>query len=68
MTRYQPLLTPSEYTRFAVLMKDLAPYLLLLIVDPTKRNNHRQDRNPAIGRRNLEMILYGCPNATLLFK
>jgi hypothetical protein len=67
MARYSPLLTQSEFTWFCVLMAGLAPYLLLLIVDPAKSNSHRQDRNPAIGRRNLELILYGCPDARPLF-
>jgi hypothetical protein len=67
MARYSPLLTESEFTRFCVLMANLAPYLLLLILDPAKANNHRADRNPAIGRRNLELILYGCPDAKPLF-
>jgi hypothetical protein len=68
MVQYQSLLTESEFTRFAVLMRDLAPYLLLLIVDPTKANNHRRDRNPTIGRQTLEWILYGHPDAVPLFQ
>jgi hypothetical protein len=68
MSNYQSLLSANEFTKFYFLMKNLAPYLLLLIIDPVKANNHRQDRNPAIGRRNLERVLYGSPNATLLFK
>jgi hypothetical protein len=67
MARYAPLLSESEFTRFAILMANLAPYLMLLILDPSKANNHRADRNPAIGRRNLELILYGCPDAKPLF-
>jgi hypothetical protein len=67
MARYAPLLTESEFTRFAVLMRDLAPYLLLLIIDPAKANNHRRDRNPTIGRQTLELILYGHPDAVKLF-
>jgi hypothetical protein len=66
MARYQPLLSPAEFTKFVVLMRDLAPYLLLTI-DPTN-HGHRQDRNPAIGRKNLELILDGCPDAVPLFK
>jgi hypothetical protein len=38
MTHYQSLLSPSEFTRFYYLMKNLAPYLLLLIIDPEKGN------------------------------
>jgi hypothetical protein len=67
MSRYSPLLTESEFTRFCVLMANLAPYLLLLITDPSKANSHRADRNPVIGRRNLELVLYGCPDAKPLF-
>jgi hypothetical protein len=67
MVRYAPLMTEAEFTRFCVLMANLAPYLLLLILDPSKANNHRADRNPTIGRRNLELILYGCPDAKPLF-
>jgi hypothetical protein len=68
MTQYCPLLSNDEFTKFSVLMRDLAPYLLLLIVDPTKANNHRRDRNPTIGRQNLDMILYGHPDARTLFE
>jgi hypothetical protein len=68
MVRYSPLLTEPEFTRFCVLMANLAPYLMLLILDPAKANNHRQDRNPQISRRNLEPILYGCPGAVPLFQ
>jgi hypothetical protein len=68
MAQYAPLLSSAEFTKFVVLMRHLAPYLMLLIIDPAKANNHRQDRNPAIGRRNLEMILYGCPGAVPLFE
>jgi hypothetical protein len=66
MARYSPLLTESEFTRFYILMKNLAPYLLLLITDPKKASNHRQDRNPAISRKNLELILNGDPAAVPL--
>jgi len=67
MVQYSPLLSSTEFTRFVVLMRNLAPYLLLLILDPTKSNNHRKDRNPQITRRNLELVLYGSPAARLLF-
>ena len=60
-------LKPSEFTKFYTLMKDLAPYLLL-IIDPAQGNNHRRDRSPAVGRRNLELILYGSPGAVPLFE
>jgi hypothetical protein len=68
MARYSPLLSGDEFTRFYFLMKDLAPYLLLLITDPAKANNHRRDRNPAIGRQTLKLILYGHPDAQPLFE
>jgi hypothetical protein len=67
MARYSPLMTEPELTRFCILMANLAPYLMLLILDPSKANNHRADRNPVIGRRNLELILYGCPDARPFF-
>jgi hypothetical protein len=44
---------------------NFAPFVLLL-VDPENRSR-RQDRCPAIGRRNLELILYGHPDARPLF-
>jgi hypothetical protein len=67
MARYAPLLAESEFTRFCVLMAGLAPYVLLLILDPSKANSHRADRNPQIGRRSLERVLYGDADAKLLF-
>ena len=66
--RYRELLSDSEFTKFVVFMRNLAPYLLLLIVDPSKANNHRRDRNPTIGRQTLELILYGHPDAVSLFQ
>jgi DNA-directed RNA polymerase specialized sigma24 family protein len=68
MTNYQSLLSLAEFTKFYFLMKNLAPYLLLLIVEPAKNGSHRRDRSPAVDRRNLELILYGCPDAVPLFK
>jgi hypothetical protein len=67
MSQYSPLLSSAEFTKFYILMKNLAPYLLLLILDPSKAGNHRADRNPTIGRRNLELILYGDSSAKPLF-
>jgi len=67
MTGFSELLSPAEFTKFVVLLKNLAPYLLLLVVDPTKANNHRRDRNPTIGRQTLELILSGHPDAVRLF-
>jgi hypothetical protein len=67
MSPYAKLLDAGEFTKFVVLMRDLAPYMVLLILDPAHENNHRRDRNPTIGRRNLELILYGSAEARLLF-
>jgi hypothetical protein len=67
MSPYAKILDASEFTKFVVLMRDLAPYLLLLVLDPAHENNHRRDRNPTVGRRNLELILYGSAKAVPLF-
>jgi len=67
MTRYAELLNSAEFTKFVTLMRDLAPYLLYLIVDPEKKNSHRKDRNPTISRANIELILNGSIGARLLF-
>jgi len=68
MTNYQPLLSPAEFTKFYILMKNLAPYLLLLIIDPAKNGSHRRDRSPTISRKNLELVLNGDPAGILLFQ
>ena len=47
-------------------MRDLAPYPLFLVDSGT--HNRRQDRNQPIGRKNLELILNGCPDAVPVFK
>jgi hypothetical protein len=65
MTRYAPLLDENEFTKFVGLMRNLSPFVLLLI-DPQNRSR-RQDRCPAITRRNLEFILDGHPDAVPLF-
>jgi hypothetical protein len=65
MTQYRPLLSESEFTKFAVLMKGLSPFLLMLI-SPESRSR-RQDRNPPIVRQNLLWILHGHPDAKPLF-
>ena len=65
LTRYAPLMSPAEFTRFVVLMRDLAPYLLL-IVDRDNHNSHRHDRK-TVGRKNVELILNGDPDAVPLF-
>jgi hypothetical protein len=66
MTRYQPLLSEAEFTKFVVLMRGLGPFLLMLI-SPESRSR-RQDRNPAINRENLLWIIQGHPAAVPLFK
>jgi hypothetical protein len=66
MARYRPLLTESEFTKFVVLTLDLGPFVVMLI-DP-ESHSRRQDRNPAIGRKNLEWIINGHPDAVPLFK
>jgi hypothetical protein len=68
MARYKPLLSATEFTKFYFLMKNLAPYLLLLIVDPANNRNHRRDRCPKIDRPTLELILDGDPGARPLFQ
>src|SRR6516165_8014977 len=52
MVRYSSLLSSAEFTRFVVLMRDLAPYLLLII--GSANTNHRRDRSPPISRKNVE--------------
>jgi hypothetical protein len=65
MARYRSLLTESEFTKFVILARNLSPFILMLI-DPASRSR-RQDRNPAIGRRNLEWVIHGHPAAKPLF-
>jgi hypothetical protein len=66
MARYANLMNSDEFTKFVTLMRNLAPYLLL-IINPENRKSHRLDRNPAIGRRNVELIINGDPDAAPLF-
>lgn len=47
MARYAPLMNADEFTKFTVLMRNLAP---------------------AVSRKNIELILYGDPDAVPLFK
>jgi hypothetical protein len=54
-----------EFTKFVVLVRNLSPFVLLL-VDPSNRSR-RQDRCPAVSRRNLEFILNGHPDGRPLF-
>jgi hypothetical protein len=66
MTRYAPLMSvPVEFSKFVVLMRDLAPYVLL-IVDRENNNSHRHDRK-TVGRKNIELILNGNRDARPLF-
>lgn len=65
IARYAALMDAEEFTRFFVLMRDLAPYVLLL-VDP-QNSSHRPDRCPPVSRRNIELVLYGCDDAVPLF-
>ena len=65
MTRYAPLMNSDEFTKFVVLMRDLAPFVVLLI-DPANQSR-RQDRCAQVSRRNIDFILSGHPAATLLF-
>ena len=68
MIDHRSLMNSDEFTKFFYLMKNLAPYLLLLIVDPAgKANSHRRDRNPSVSRRNIDLVLHGDPDAVLLF-
>jgi len=65
MTQYAALMNAVEFTKFATLVKALGPFVLLL-VDPLNCSR-RQDRCPAVSRRNIEFVLNGCPNAVPLF-
>jgi hypothetical protein len=66
MTRYAALMSvPVEFTKFVILIRDLAPYLLL-IVDPAN-HSRRQDRSANVSRNNIELILNGDRDAVPLF-
>jgi hypothetical protein len=66
MVRFAPLLTKTEFTKLVILARNLGPFVVMLI-DPESRSR-RQDRNPVIGRKNLEWVLNGHPSAKPLFK
>jgi hypothetical protein len=66
MLRFQPLMNEGEFTKFFVLVRDLSAFVVVLI-NPESRSR-RLDRNPAIGRQNLEWVLSGHPAAAPLFK
>jgi DNA-directed RNA polymerase specialized sigma24 family protein len=65
MVRYAPLMDESEFSKFFALVRDLAPFVILL-VDPANRSR-RQDRSAQVSRRNIEFILSGHPDAIPLF-
>jgi hypothetical protein len=65
MIRYRPLLNDSEFTKFVILVRDLGPFVVMLI-DPESRSR-RRDRHPAIGRQ-IEWVLNDHPEAVPLFK
>jgi hypothetical protein len=67
LTRYAHLMSvPGEFTKFVILMRDLAPYVLL-IIDRDNNNSHRHDRK-TVGRKNIELILNGDRDAVPLFR
>jgi hypothetical protein len=66
MIRFRPLLNESEFTKFVILVRDLSPFVILL-VDPQNKSR-RQDRSAAVTRRNLEFVLNGHPDAVKLFE
>jgi hypothetical protein len=66
MARYQPLLSEAEFTKFVILVRNLSPFVLMLI-NPQSRSR-RQDRNPVIGRENLMCVLHKHPSATPPFR
>jgi len=66
MARFEPLLSPSEFAKFVALAKDLSPFVVVLI-NP-ESHSRRRDRNPTIGRQNLEWVIHEHPNAVPLFK
>jgi hypothetical protein len=65
MVRYEPLMNAAEFAKFVTLAKDLSPFVVLL-VNP-ESHSRRRDRNPTIGRQNLEWVLSGHPDAVPLF-
>jgi hypothetical protein len=65
LTRYSNFLTRAEFSKFVLLMKDLAPYLVIL-VRPTNAGRIKSGDWPAI-RENLGLILNGIPEASPLW-
>jgi hypothetical protein len=65
MMRLAPLMTPQEFTKFVHLVRDLSPFVLFMVAPEVR--SRRQDRNPQLGRPNVEWVLHGHPQAELLF-
>jgi hypothetical protein len=65
MARYEPLMNAAEFTKFVILAKDLAPFVVIL-VDPSNKSR-RQDRSAKVTRQNVEWVLSGHPDAVPLF-
>jgi Sigma-70 region 2 len=65
LLRYSNFLTPEEFTKFVLLMKDLAPYVVVL-VKPENESRIKRGEWDAV-RENLVRILDGIPGATPLF-
>jgi hypothetical protein len=66
LLRYTNFLSPQEFCKFACLMKDLAPYLVILM-KPANESRIRSGNWPAV-RENLKLVLEGNPEATPLFQ
>jgi hypothetical protein len=65
MLRYLPLMNAAEFSKFFRLLRNLSPYVIL-IIDPSNRSP-RQDRCAKVTRRNIEFVLGGHPDALPLF-
>jgi hypothetical protein len=65
LARYWNFLSPVEFTKFCCLMRDLAPYLVILVRPANAAGIKAGDWNAV--RENLELILNGTPEATPLF-
>jgi hypothetical protein len=65
MAQYRPLMDEAEFSKFTRLMKNLAPYTVLLL-NPENRSR-RGDRCATVSRSDVETVLFGSPGAELLF-
>jgi hypothetical protein len=65
LLRYINFLSPQEFAKITILMRDLAPSLVVL-VKPANEAGIRRREWPAV-RENLEWVLHGIPDATPLF-